>query len=87
MSRSIEILSEKFNNLDSEKIENEWKEIEKEGNGVGPERVEKLLKSIPGFSSVDMINFGEYCRSGFTQYELEEKTIEDHLLDWIEKVK
>lgn len=87
MSKIIESLSYKFNNLDSDKIEKEWKDIEKEGEGADPKKVEEVLKMTPGFTVIDMVNFGEYCRSGFTQYEWEEKEILEHLTDWIDKVK
>jgi hypothetical protein len=87
MSNIIEALSYKFSKLDSDSIEKEWKSIEKEGSEVDPLRVEALLKSTPGFSMVDMINFGEYCRNGFTQYEWEDKSIEDHFVDWLNKIQ
>ena len=81
------MLAEKFNSLNSDLIENEWKEIEKEGESVTPEKVEDLLKRTPGFSAIDLINFGEYCRKGFTDYEWEDLTIDDHLSNWLEKIK
>jgi hypothetical protein len=79
MNPIIESLSLKFSSLDPEKIEKEWKEIEKAGEEADPEKVEEVLKMTPGFNAIDMINFGEYCRNGFTQYEWEEKEILDAL--------
>jgi hypothetical protein len=87
MNPIIESLSEKFNAIDPDKIEKEWKEIEKLGEEADPQKVEDVLKMTPGFTAVDMINFGEYCRNGFTQYEWEEKEIYDHLNDWLNKIK
>ncbi|NBU97686.1 MAG: hypothetical protein EBS19_05615 [Spirochaetia bacterium] len=81
------MLAEKFNSMDSESIEKEWKEIEKEGDEVSPEKVENVLKRTPGFSATDLINFGEYCRKGFTDYEWEELTIDEHLSNWLTKIK
>ena len=86
MNEIIQSLSEKFNSLDPDKIESEWKEIEKSGDGADPKRVEEVLKMTPGFNAIDMINFGEYCRNGFTQYEWDEKDILEHLSDWIKKI-
>jgi hypothetical protein len=86
MNEIIQSLSEKFNSLDPDKIESEWKEIEKSGEGADPKRVEEVLKMTPGFNAIDMINFGEYCRNGFTQYEWDEKDILEHLSDWIKKI-
>lgn len=86
MNKIIESLSFKFNKLDSVSIEKGWKEIEEEGSDASPEKVETLLKSTPGFSMIDMINFGEYCRNGFNQYEWEEKEIEEHFINWLEKI-
>jgi hypothetical protein len=87
MSEIIEALSYRFSQLDSDSIEKEWKSIEQEGEGVDPNRVEVLLKSTPGFSMIDMINFGEYCRNGFTQYEWEDKEIADHFVNWLKKIR
>jgi hypothetical protein len=87
MNQIIESLSEKFNSIDPNKIEKDWKEIEKSGEGADPKRVEDVLKMTPGFTAIDMINFGEYCRSGFDQYQWEEKEIIDHLTDWLNKIK
>ena len=86
MNEIIQSLSEKFNSLDPDKIESEWKEIEKSGDGADPKRLEEVLKMTPGFNAIDMINFGEYCRNGFTQYEWDEKNILEHLSDWIKKI-
>lgn len=87
MSEIIESLSYRFSKLDSDSIEKEWKLVEQEGNGVDPNRVETLLKNTPGFSMLDMINFGEYCRSGFTQYEWEDKQIDEHFINWLNKIR
>jgi hypothetical protein len=81
------MLAEKFNSMDSESIEKEWKDIEKRGDEISPETVEDVLKRTPGFSAVDLINFGEYCRKGFTDYEWDELTAEEHLSNWLEKIK
>ena len=81
------MLAEKFNSLDSDAIEKEWKDVEKEGDSVKPERVEDLLKRTPGFTAADLVNFGEYCRKGFTDYEWDELTVEEHLSNWMEKIK
>lgn len=81
------MLAEKFNSLNSDSIETEWKAIEKEGDTVTPEKVEDLLKRTPGFTAVDLINFGEYCRKGFTDYEWDELTIDEHLSNWLSKIK
>lgn len=81
------MLAEKFNSMDSESIEKEWKDIESQGEGISPERVEDVLKRTPGFTAVDMINFGEYCKKGFTDYEWDELTPEQHFVNWLEKIK
>lgn len=81
------MLAEKFNSMDSESIEKEWKEIEKKGENASPEDVEDILKRTPGFTAMDLLNFGEYCRNGFTDYEWEELTLEEHLSNWLEKIK
>lgn len=81
------MLAEKFNSMDSESIEKEWKDIESQGEGISPERVEEVLKRTPGFTAMDLINFGEYCRKGFTDYEWDELTIEEHLANWLLKIK
>ena len=81
------MLAEKFNSMDSDAIEQEWKLIEKEGENATPERVEDVLKRTPGFTDVDMINFGEYCKKGFTDYEWDELTPEQHFVNWLEKIK
>ena len=59
MNQIIESLSEKFNTLYPDKIEKEWKEIEKSGEGADPQKVEEVLKMTPGFTAIDMINFGK----------------------------
>ena len=81
------MLAEKFNSMDSDAIEQEWKLIEKEGEKATPERVEDVLKRTPGFTAVDMINFGEYCKKGFTDYEWDELTPGQHFANWLEKIK
>jgi hypothetical protein len=81
------MLAEKFNSMDSDAIEQEWKSIESEGEKATPERVEDVLKRTPGFTAVDMINFGEYCKKGFTDYEWDELTPEQHFANWLEKIK
>jgi hypothetical protein len=81
------MLAEKFNSMDSESIEKEWKDIESQGEEISPERVEDVLKRTPGFTAVDLINFGEYCRKGFTDYEWDELTIDEHLANWLLKIK
>ena len=81
------MLAEKFNTMDSEYIEKEWKDIEAKGDEVSPEAVEDVLKRTPGFTAVDLINFGEYCRKGFTDYEWDELSPEDHLSNWLLKIK
>lgn len=81
------MLAEKFNTMDSESIEKEWKDIEAKGDEVSPEAVEDVLKRTPGFTAVDLINFGEYCRKGFTDYEWDELSPEDHLSNWLLKIK
>ena len=81
------MLAEKFNSMDSESIEKEWKDIESQGEGISPEKVEDVLKRTPGFTAVDLINFGEYCRKGFTDYEWDELTIDEHLANWLLKIK
>ncbi len=81
------MLAEKFNSMDSESIEKEWKDIESQGEGISPERVEDVLKRTPGFTAVDLINFGEYCRKGFTDYEWDELTVDEHLTNWLLKIK
>lgn len=81
------MLAEKFNSMDSESIEKEWKDIESQGEGISPERVEDVLKRTPGFTAMDLINFGEYCRKGFTDYEWDELTIDEHLANWLLKIK
>ena len=81
------MLEEKFNTMDSESIEKEWKDIEAKGDEVSPEAVEDVLKRTPGFTAVDLINFGEYCRKGFTDYEWDELSPEDHLSNWLLKIK
>ena len=81
------MLAEKFNSMDSDAIEQEWKLIEKEGEKATPERVEDVLKRTPGFTAVDMINFGEYCKKGFTDYEWDELTPEQHFVNWLEKIR
>ena len=81
------MLAEKFNSMNSESIEIEWKEVEKEGESVNPDKVKALLKKTPGFSAIDLVNFGEYCRKGFTDYEWDELTVEEHLSNWLQKIK
>lgn len=81
------MLAEKFNSMDSDAIEKEWKLIESEGENATPERVEDVLKRTPGFTAVDMINFGEYCKKGFTDYEWDELTPEQHFANWLEKIR
>jgi hypothetical protein len=81
------MLAEKFNSMDSDAIEQEWKLIEKEGEKATPERVEDVLKRTPGFTAVDMINFGEYCKKGFTDYEWDELTPAEHFANWLEKIR
>lgn len=81
------MLAEKFNSMDSESIEKEWKDIEAKGEEVSPEVVEDVLKRTPGFTAVDLINFGEYCRKGFTDYEWDELTVDEHLSNWLLKIK
>ena len=81
------MLAEKFNSMDSDAIEQEWKLIEKEGENATPEKVEDVLKRTPGFTAVDMINFGEYCKKGFTDYEWDELTPEQHFANWLEKIR
>jgi hypothetical protein len=81
------MLAEKFNTMDSESIEKEWKDIEAKGEDISPETVEDVLKRTPGFTAVDLINFGEYCRKGFTDYEWDELSPEEHLANWLEKIK
>lgn len=81
------MLAEKFNSMDSESIEKEWKDIEAKGEEVSPEVVEDVLKRTPGFTAVDLINFGEYCRKGFTDYEWDELTVDEHLTNWLLKIK
>jgi len=81
------MLAEKFNSMDSDAIEKEWKSIESEGENATPERVEDVLKRTPGFTAVDMINFGEYCKKGFTDYEWDELTPEEHFSNWLEKIR
>jgi len=81
------MLAEKFNTMDSESIEKEWKDIEAKGEDVSPEIVEDVLKRTPGFTAVDLINFGEYCRKGFTDYEWDELTVDEHLANWLLKIK
>jgi hypothetical protein len=81
------MLAEKFNSMDSESIEKEWKDIEAKGEEASPEVVEDVLKRTPGFTAVDLINFGEYCRKGFTDYEWDELTIDEHLANWLLKIK
>ena len=81
------MLAEKFNSMDSESIEKEWKDIESQGEDISPERVEDVLKRTPGFTAMDLINFGEYCRKGFTDYEWDELAIEEHLANWLLKIK
>lgn len=81
------MLAEKFNSMDSESIEKEWKDIESQGEGISPEKVEDVLKRTPGFTAMDLINFGEYCRKGFTDYEWDELAIEEHLANWLLKIK
>lgn len=81
------MLAEKFNSMDSESIEKEWKDIEAKGEEASPEVVEDVLKRTPGFTAVDLINFGEYCRKGFTDYEWDELTPEEHLSNWLLKIK
>ena len=81
------MLAEKFNSLNSDSIEQEWKEIEKEGEAVKPKDVENLLKRTPGFTATDLVNFGEYCRKGFTDYEWDDLSVDEHLANWLEKIK
>lgn len=81
------MLAEKFNSMDSESIEKEWKDIEAKGEEASPEVVEDVLKRTPGFTAVDLINFGEYCRRGFTDYEWDELSVEEHLSNWLLKIK
>lgn len=81
------MLAEKFNSMDSDAIEKEWKLIEKEGENATPEKVEDVLKRTPGFTAVDMINFGEYCKKGFTDYEWDELTPAKHFANWLEKIR
>jgi hypothetical protein len=81
------MLAEKFNSLNSDSIEKEWKEIEKEGEAVKPVDVENLLKRTPGFTATDLVNFGEYCRKGFTDYEWDDLSVDEHLANWLEKIK
>lgn len=81
------MLAEKFNSMDSESIEKEWKDIESQGEDISPGRVEDVLKRTPGFTAMDLINFGEYCRKGFTDYEWDELAIEEHLANWLLKIK
>ena len=81
------MLAEKFNSMDSDAIEQEWKLIEKEGEKATPERVEDVLKRTPGFTAVDMINFGEYCKKGFTDYEWDELTPAELFANWLEKIR
>lgn len=81
------MLAEKFNTMDSESIEKEWKDIEAKGEEASPEVVEDVLKRTPGFTAVDLINFGEYCRRGFTDYEWDELSVEEHLSNWLLKIK
>jgi|688.fasta_scaffold224440_1 hypothetical protein len=86
MNPIIESLLVKFNALDPEQVENEWKEIEKLGPEVTEEKMEEIVKITPVFTAIEMINFAEYCRSGFNQYEWEEKELYDHLSDWLNKL-
>lgn len=81
------MLAEKFNSMDSDAIEKEWKLIESEGENATPEKVEDVLKRTPGFTAVDMINFGEYCKKGFTDYEWDELTPDQHFANWLEKIR
>lgn len=81
------MLAEKFNSMDSDAIEQEWKLIEKEGENATPEKVEDVLKRTPGFTAVDMINFGEYCKKGFSDYEWDELSPIQHFGNWLEKIK
>jgi hypothetical protein len=81
------MLAEKFNSMDSESIEKEWKDIESQGEDISPQKVEDVLKRTPGFTATDLINFGEYCRKGFTDYEWDELTIDEHLTNWLMKIK
>ncbi len=81
------MLAEKFNSMDSESIEKEWKDIESQGEDISPQKVEDVLKRTPGFTATDLINFGEYCRKGFTDYEWDELTIDEHLANWLMKIK
>lgn len=79
-------LANKFSNLDSESIEKEWQEIEKEGDDAKEEKVLDILKRTPGFNMIDMINFGEYCRKGFSDVEWDEKTLDEHFVEWLNKI-
>jgi uncharacterized protein CbrC (UPF0167 family) len=81
------MLAEKFNSIDSESIEKEWKDIETKGDEVSSETVGDVLKRTPGFTAMDLTNFGEYCRKGFTDYEWDELTIDEHLANWLIKIK
>jgi len=81
------MLAEKFNSMDSESIEKEWKDIESQGEDISPQKVEDVLKRTPGFTATDLINFGEYCRKGFTDYEWDELTVDEHLANWLMKIK
>jgi hypothetical protein len=81
------VLAEKFNTLDSDGIEKEWKDIEAKGDEATQEMVEDILKRTPGFSMIEMVNFGEYCRKGFTDYEWDDATIEEHFINWLQKIK
>jgi hypothetical protein len=81
------MLAQKFNSLNSDSIEKEWKEIEKQGESVKPDDVESLLKRTPGFTAIDLLNFGEYCRKGFSDYEWDDLSVDEHLANWLEKIK
>jgi len=86
MNSITESLLVKFNDLDPEKVEKRWKEIETLGQEVSEEQMEEVVKMTPAFTAIDMINFAEYCRSGFNEYEWAEKELYEHLSDWVNKL-
>ena len=81
------MLANKFNSMDSDAIEQEWKLIEEGGENATTEKVESVLKRTPGFTAIDMIHFGEYCKKGFTDYEWDGLSPEEHFTNWLGKIK
>jgi len=79
-------LVNKLSNIEYNILEKKAKDLDEKINNKDHNGVEDILKEIPGFNMVEMINFGAYCRTEIPQKEWEEKTIEEHLIDWLEKI-